>query len=741
MIMPLEEQLIQEQVTSTKAGDEGLAVRNPRTDTRQSHWCRGRRQSVLFLLVAVLVLVTPNRILVSAIDDTEESITLISTEPITDLIDDPTASPTLEATDAPTEMESTDDPTASPTVLPTNDPTSEPAESPTAAPTKETTNMEDAVTISPTVSPTKETTAPTGFPTSEPTIKSTEVPTLSPTEKPTKEPTEKPTEEPTRTPTRTPTEEPTETPTEKPTEVPTKAPTMSPTKPGDTLSPTETPSINPTPLSSSEPSNMPSAAPSPSPPVPIRSSSRVELVPVSGLMDGDRVAKFEADTTAFLQDLFQLTVPKIDNIVVSIVQQIFASEEVIEDTNQQTRNLLRKKEKNVLPAPQMQRRLESGSLLVDLVVDGTFQPTETSRKSTDVDMSIFLDQFFTVQGVGLVQRLQTFDNQEDNEFFGTITSIKNIRMTSPESPKNDSGPDMILIAGILAGSVAFVALFAAVYMRHRRKKGKNAMAFSRENAVNAGNTRSLGAQDSSRRQVSSNDGIEVESSIGESQLYTQSMDESEYSASKSIGKQSSVSYAFSLEHGLCTTSPSSRMLGIQSSDGAGPSPTPSYDFLDTPNSAAIEVGLSPPSRHQGGRNSFEIDVENKSDLTNPDTRSETASALSAGSGASGLKSLFSFGAKSPSSTNLDIGKIQRDCYAPPGKLGVVIDTTRSGPVVHAVKAGSSLEGLLFPGDKIIAVDGVDTSEMTASAVTKIMARKMKQERKITVLSDVNAPER
>eukprot|EP00978_Attheya_sp_CCMP212_P031068 scaffold116117_cov52-Attheya_sp.AAC.5 len=736
MIMPLEEQLMQEHVTSMKSGDGGIAVRNPRTDTRRSHWCRGRRQSVLFLLVAVLVLVTPNRILVSANDADEESITLISTEPITDLIDDPTASPTLEATDAPTEKESTDDPTASPTVLPTNDPTetaatdeppAEPTESPTVSPTKETTNMEDVVTVLPTVSPTKETTAPTAFPTSEPTLKSTEVPTSSPTEKPTKKPTEKPT----RRPTRRPTEEPTETPTEKPTEIPTKAPTMSPTKRGDTISPTETPSV---------PSNRPSAAPSPSPPVPVRSSSRVELMPVSGLMDGDRAAKFEADTTAFLQDLFQLTVPKIDNIGVSIVQQTFASEEVIEDTNQQTRNLLRKKEKNALPAPQMQRRLEGGSLLVDLVVDGTFQPTETSRKSTDVDMSIFLDQFFTVQGVGLVQRLQTVDTQEDNDFFGTLTSIKNIRMTSPEST-NGSGPDMILIGAVLAGSVAFVALFAAFYMRHRRKKGKNAMAFTRDNAVNAGNTRSLAAQDRNRRQVSNNESVEVDSSIGESQLYTQSMDESEYSASKSIGKQSSISYAFSLEHGLSTT-PSSRMLGIQSdSDGAGPSPTPSYDFLDTPNSA-IEVGLSPPSRHQGGRKSFDMsDVENKSDLTNPDTRSETASAVSAGSGASGLKSLFSFGAKSPSSTNLDIGKIKRDCYAPPGKLGVVIDTTRSGPVVHAVKAGSSLEGLLFPGDKIIAVDGVDTSEMTASAVTKIMARKMKQERKITVLSDVNAPER
>jgi hypothetical protein len=75
----------------------------------------------------------------------------------------------------------------------------------------------------------------------------------------------------------------------------------------------------------------------------------------------------------------------------------------------------------------------------------------------------------------------------------------------------------------------------------------------------------------------------------------------------------------------------------------------------------------------------------------------------------------------------------RDCYAPPGKLQIVIQSTKDGPAVHSVKAGSSLEGHLFPGDLIIAVDNVDTRTFKAEDVMKMMASKSGFERKITVL--------
>jgi hypothetical protein len=75
----------------------------------------------------------------------------------------------------------------------------------------------------------------------------------------------------------------------------------------------------------------------------------------------------------------------------------------------------------------------------------------------------------------------------------------------------------------------------------------------------------------------------------------------------------------------------------------------------------------------------------------------------------------------------------RDCYAPPGKLHIVIHSTKDGPAVHTVKEGSSLEGHIFPGDLIISVDNVDTRSYTAEEVMEMMASKSDRERKITVL--------
>lgn len=77
--------------------------------------------------------------------------------------------------------------------------------------------------------------------------------------------------------------------------------------------------------------------------------------------------------------------------------------------------------------------------------------------------------------------------------------------------------------------------------------------------------------------------------------------------------------------------------------------------------------------------------------------------------------------------------ICRDCFAPPGKLQIVIHSTKDGPAVHSVKPGSSLEGHIFPGDLIIAVDNVDTRTFKAEEVMKMMSSKSGFERKITVL--------
>ena len=75
----------------------------------------------------------------------------------------------------------------------------------------------------------------------------------------------------------------------------------------------------------------------------------------------------------------------------------------------------------------------------------------------------------------------------------------------------------------------------------------------------------------------------------------------------------------------------------------------------------------------------------------------------------------------------------RDCIAPPGRLNIVIHSTKDGPAIHAVKDGSSLEGEVFPGDLIISVDNIDTRTSSAEEVMTMMAARGDQERKITVL--------
>lgn len=78
-----------------------------------------------------------------------------------------------------------------------------------------------------------------------------------------------------------------------------------------------------------------------------------------------------------------------------------------------------------------------------------------------------------------------------------------------------------------------------------------------------------------------------------------------------------------------------------------------------------------------------------------------------------------------------------DVFACAGPLGVVVDTTKDGPVVHSLKPTSALVGLMTPGDLIVGLDDQDTRSMTAATLTRMMAKKSNQpERKITLLAVV-----
>jgi hypothetical protein len=79
--------------------------------------------------------------------------------------------------------------------------------------------------------------------------------------------------------------------------------------------------------------------------------------------------------------------------------------------------------------------------------------------------------------------------------------------------------------------------------------------------------------------------------------------------------------------------------------------------------------------------------------------------------------------------------VSRTVMAPPGKLGIIIDTTLLGPTIHQVNDQSPMVDLLFTGEIIAAINDIDTQCMSIEDITSLMAQTTNQERKLTVLSE------
>ena len=67
-------------------------------------------------------------------------------------------------------------------------------------------------------------------------------------------------------------------------------------------------------------------------------------------------------------------------------------------------------------------------------------------------------------------------------------------------------------------------------------------------------------------------------------------------------------------------------------------------------------------------------------------------------------------------------------------MGIIVDSSKDGPIIHSINGDSPLVGKVFPGEFIIAIDGEDTSDWSAYNVTRLVARKSGSIRKLTLLS-------
>jgi hypothetical protein len=67
--------------------------------------------------------------------------------------------------------------------------------------------------------------------------------------------------------------------------------------------------------------------------------------------------------------------------------------------------------------------------------------------------------------------------------------------------------------------------------------------------------------------------------------------------------------------------------------------------------------------------------------------------------------------------------------APPGKLGMVVDTPNGGvPVVRAIKPDSVLSGSVRMGDRLISVDDINVTKMSALEVSNLISVKQNHQR-------------
>lgn len=154
--------------------------------------------------------------------------------------------------------------------------------------------------------------------------------------------------------------------------------------------------------------------------------------------------------------------------------------------------------------------------------------------------------------------------------------------------------------------------------------------------------------------------------------------------------------------------------------------------------AASDLSGSESQENQSFHKSGSSTVAGESEMESFSVAAGNVEETVAKSGAAGDTSASGDELSSHAMSSLRQTMISRTIVAPPGKLGIVIDTTLEGPIVFKINPQSPLEGSLFPGDIIVAIDDVDTRAMSASAITALMVRTANLRRTLTVLSeDVN----
>eukprot|EP00554_Chaetoceros_debilis_P003324 CAMPEP_0194080556 /NCGR_PEP_ID=MMETSP0149-20130528/6556_1 /TAXON_ID=122233 /ORGANISM="Chaetoceros debilis, Strain MM31A-1" /LENGTH=833 /DNA_ID=CAMNT_0038762305 /DNA_START=114 /DNA_END=2615 /DNA_ORIENTATION=+ len=704
--------------------------------------------------------------------------------PSSALSSDPTGSPTLSPSSKPTAKASaapSHSPEGSPSSIPTSNPTMDPSFSPTESPSVEpTSNPAASPSSSPEGSPSAAPTetsqpsvlpslshskspstgpslqpseipsgSPEGSPSSQPSSQPSNHPSSLPSSKPSNQPSSQPTVQPSTFPSTRPTSVPTtpkpsvnpssvptSTPSTKPSSSPTSSPSISPSRlpsGNPTSTPTMNPSEFPSDLPSMEPSNQPTSLPTS---LPSENPTEVHVVVYNTTMvigfQNFNVAMDDSHEDGFenyVKNFITMYMEKADRVDVQIdsVKVVSQYRQLDVQDGLQNRSRLLKGNENENDSMDISRELVKVGLLVEVQVLATL----TYGAALPADFSVS-----DVFSLAIDDNFKTFMDQIHKNSANGAWGPPLFEETEPPEQKSN----YLLIISLAVGcSVGGMILGSAILLLFSRRRGSSTVIREFQHQSNPTNPYGDLVGASPRIMLQESDDFlntnqsssiftnpnTMDEEFGKSRSSTWDWRNSESRPSGSNGRDNDHGEDEESDHSSAYELEGQRELAnMYSSASSTNIDTPSESASTCTGQGSLGINLSPEALYEAQKQQQQFTFVPR----------ETNASL-------GM--VYPESALAHGNSNRDqnrTGKLVYKslvCYAPPGPLGVIIDTTAEGPMVHSIKPTSQLLGSMAPGDVVVGLDNIETRQMTAPALTRLMARKSQQpKRKITLLRPV-----
>jgi len=475
------------------------------------------------------------------------------------------------------------------------------------------------------------------------------------------------------------------------------------------------------PTSSSPTTNPPTSASPTLPiiePINLETNIQLQLTTMSSEMNEESTNVFEQICNQFLNEMLVDASPSIFDVECIVTDQSLSElvrrRKLQSDVDQDNIILQRNREKyfehraaieeeQQLLVFEEDKREEGQSLVVNVNVKGSTYPTDTVTEASDVPFDDLVRGTINVHSTQFVRELKADGYKMGIDDFNSLSSVYVIRPVndgnSIESQTGTNGPDTGegnskgkagAIAAIVISGVVILGMFGA-YFYHVGKRSQDSVGSSDSSGI-------IDVYDNTLRE------LEANPTAGES------------CSSETYPSAQILSNNHQHDQLSEMTSPSSQqqlnMIPSQSSeltDDDAP-----FNDIRRFNSA-----VSGESRNDHMTYVYSLD----------DGLASPSSLLS-----QNVSPLSMAGKMQSQEAELQPQKrIRVDITAPSGKLGIIIDTCSEGPIVHSIKESSPLEGLIFKGDLVVAVDDEDTREWSAHFLTKLVAKKSRHVRKLSVM--------